>query len=161
MSSKVLTKKKRFWLVKGEPNDYTAEDWQRDKVVRWDGIRNFQARNFLLEMKKDDEVFLYYSSCATPGVAARGKVAREAYPDSTAWDKKSPFFDPKEGPENPRWFCVDLAFLASAEPFLPTAVLKKEKALAKLPLFSQPRLSVMPLSAKEFEGIVKLCRWRA
>src|SRR5437870_2266031 len=98
---------RRYWLMKTEPDVYSIDDLARDQKGHWDGVRNYQARNFMREMKTGDLILFYHSSTEPPGVAGLAAVHREAYPDFTAWDPKSEYFDPQSPKEKPRWFMVD------------------------------------------------------
>jgi len=95
-----------YWLVKSEPYVFSIQDLKKDKVTYWDGVRNYQARNFLKEMKKGDTVLYYHSNEDPIGVAGVATIHKEAYPDPSQFDKRNKYFDPKATKENPRWFCV-------------------------------------------------------
>jgi Uncharacterized conserved protein len=99
-----------YWLMKSEPSTFGIDDLARAKnrTTGWDGVRNYQARNFLKEMKKGDLAFFYHSSCDVPGIAGVVSIVREAYPDKTAFDPKDDHYDPDSDPDNPRWFAVDV-----------------------------------------------------
>src|SRR5690348_14287413 len=102
----------RYWLMKTEPDVFSIDDLEKKKRAHWDGVRNFQARNFMRDqMKAGDLNLFYHSSTIPPGVAGLARVCREAYPDFTAWDKKSDFFDPRSTPEKPLWMMVDVEFV--------------------------------------------------
>lgn len=148
----------QYWLVKSEPEECGIDDFvnRADGVIRWDGVRNYQARNFLREMQQGDEVLLYHSSCAHIGVAGILKVAREAYPDPLQFAPESPYFDPKSPADKPRWSAVDLAYVSKAAHILPLSKLKQMAELANSALIKRARLSVMPLSRKEWEAITEL-----
>lgn len=100
---------RQYWLMKSEPEAYSFEDLmaEKNRTDHWDGIRNYQARNFMMEMRQGDALLFYHSSTHPPHVAGIAEVAREAYPDHTSWDKKAKYYDPKSTPENPRWYMVD------------------------------------------------------
>ena len=99
-----------YWLMKSEPDEFSIKDLQKIGEARWDGVRNYQARNFMRAMAAGDEFFFYHSSCPEPGIAGIGRIVQAAYPDPTALDPESHYFDPKATPETPRWFLVDVAF---------------------------------------------------
>ncbi|GIV37594.1 MAG: ubiquinol-cytochrome c reductase [Cyclobacteriaceae bacterium] len=128
-----------YWLVKTEPDTYAWQNLVRDKTAVWDGIRNFQARNFLKQMKKGDMVLVYHTGNdkAVQGIA---KVIREAFPE----------------PEYKNWLAVELAPVKPLKNPVPLAVIKQQKALANMMLVRAPRLSVQPVSATEFDAILKL-----
>jgi predicted RNA-binding protein with PUA-like domain len=102
-----------WWLMKSEPDEVSIDDLARLGRVPWFGVRNFQARNFMRDvMRVGDEVLFYHSSCAEPGIAGLCKVASGPRPDATQFDLKSPYYDPRSSPEDPRWMCVEVEFLA-------------------------------------------------
>lgn len=100
------------WLMKTEPDVFSIENLEKSKqqTAPWEGVRNYQARNFMRSMKKGDTVLFYHSSCEKPGIYGLATVVKEAYPDSSSFDSKSEYFDPKSTPDNPRWFMVDVKF---------------------------------------------------
>src|SRR5688572_20087753 len=120
----------------------------------WDGVRNYQARNFMRDMKRGDQVLFYHSSCAEPGVAAIAKVAKEAYPDHTAWDPKSDHYDPKSTPQKPLWFMVDVKLERELKRPIPLEAIKAQAALKHMRLVQRGnRLSVMPVTKQEWKVI--------
>ena len=131
----------RHWLVKSEPSAYSWADLVREKKTAWTGVRNFQARNNLRAMKKGDLVF-FYQSVTDPAVVGISKVVKEAYADATA----------SEGD----WSCVDLAAVKALPSPVTLKEIKEEPSLAEISLIKQSRLSVMPVTAKEFRQILKL-----
>jgi predicted RNA-binding protein with PUA-like domain len=146
-----------FWLMKSEPEELSIEGLSRLGTARWDGVRNYQARNFLRAMKAGDGFFFYHSSCPKPGIAGIARVVREAYPDPTALDPRSPYFDARASAERNPWNAVDVAFEARFEPLVDLAVLKGEAQLAGLPLVRKgSRLSVMPVSEAEWQVVLRL-----
>jgi len=153
---------KRHWLLKSEPETYSIHDLERDRVTSWEGVRNYQARNFLREMKVGDKVLFYHSSSTPPGVAGLAEVVREAYPDSFAWDRKSPYYDPRSTEEKPVWFMVDVGFVERFPELLPLPELRDDPALEGMELLRKgSRLSVQPVSKEHFDHIVKLARKRS
>lgn len=143
--------------MKSEPSEYSIDDLARDKRVPWYGVRNYQARNFMRdEMQPGDAVLFYHSSCAEPGVAGIAEVIGAPYPDMTQFDKTSPYYDPKSDQETPRWMLVDVKFVKKFKSVLSIAALRREKTLAGL-IILRPgnRLSVTPVSKREFEKIVR------
>jgi predicted RNA-binding protein with PUA-like domain len=148
-----------YWLMKSEPDVFGIHHLKArpKRTEHWDGVRNYQARNFLRAMSKGDLAFFYHSSCAEPGVYGIVEIARAAYPDGTAWDPKSPYYDPKSTPQKPAWFMVDVRLKRElARPVLLTEM-KREPALRDMRLVQRGnRLSVMPVSTKEWNTILKL-----
>jgi len=149
---------RNYWLFKTEPSTYSIDDLKEAKQGKdiWDGVRNFQARNFLRDdVKKGDLVFIYHSSCKTPGIAGLAKVIREKCPDPTSWDKLSSYYDPKSTKENPRWFMVEIAFVKKFKSFISLELLKSIKELNDFQLVKKGnRLSIMPVS-KEHSDVIK------
>lgn len=149
----------KYWLFKSEPQSYSIDDLQRDRTTPWSGVRNYQARNFMQAMSIGDEGFFYHSSCAVPGIVGICRVVRAAYPDATAFDPRSEYFDPKSSPEKPRWFNVDVGFVRAFSEVLPLPLLRDLPALAAMPLLQRgQRLSVQPVRASEWRAILKLVR---
>ena len=149
----------KYWLFKSEPQSYSIDDLQRDRTTPWSGVRNYQARNFMQAMSIGDEGFFYHSSCAVPGIVGICRVVRAAYPDATAFDPRSEYFDPKSSPEKPRWFNVDVAFVRAFDDVLPLTLLRELPALAAMPLLQRgQRLSVQSVRASEWRAILKLVR---
>jgi len=151
------------WIFKTEPSTYSADDLRREKRCRWEGVRNYQARNFLRQARVGDPVALWHSGSPRSGVAGLARVLKAAYPDPTAFDPTHGSFDPKSDPANPRWFSVDLGFVDGLEPCrseaLESARLRKEPALAGLLLFRQGRLSVCPVDAAAWKRLSALAGW--
>jgi predicted RNA-binding protein with PUA-like domain len=142
-----------YWLLKIEPETYSIEDLRREGRAIWDGVRNYQARNYLLRMREGDLCFIYHSSTNPPGIAGLARVVRTRIPDPTQFDPKSPYFDPRATPERPRWYTVEVAFL-EAWPLIP---LKELKALfpPDHPLVKRGnRLSVMPVPPEVAERLI-------
>lgn len=145
------------WLVKSEPGNYSIDDMKRDRVTYWDGVRNYQARNFLKEMKKGDELLFYHSVVDPIGIHGLCKVKNTAAPDPTQFEKKSQYYDPKATKENPRWFCPDVQFVKKFKNPLTLSELREVKGLEKMELLRKgSRLSVQPVSEKEYKIILKL-----
>lgn len=147
------------WLFKSEPNEFSIDDLKKEpkQTACWDGIRNYQARNFIRDqMQIGDEAFFYHSNCKTPGIVGIVKIVSKAYPDHTAFDEKSKYFDPKSNPENPRWLMVDLKFIKKINPIsLPQ--LRLNPSLKKM-LILRPgnRLSITPISPQEWQAVLKI-----
>jgi len=145
------------WLVKTESNTYSIADFKRDRTTAWSGVRNYQARNFLREMKPGDKVLFYHSVIDPTGIMGLAQVKKGAYPDPTQFDKKSEYFDEKASKENPRWFSPDLEFIEEFSEPLGLAILRKEKGLKDMLLLQRgSRLSVQPVSEKQFQIILGL-----
>ena len=149
---------RQYWLVKSEPEVFSFDDLLAapGRTTHWDGVRNFAARNHLRAMKKGDRVLFYHSSTKPTAVVGVAEVVREAYPDSTAVDKKNPHFDPKSDPDDPTWFMVDIKAVAPLERPVPLDELKNVKALSNMALLRLGRLSVQPVTAEEFEIVTKM-----
>jgi predicted RNA-binding protein with PUA-like domain len=144
----------RYWLMKSEPEVFSIVDLKKNKRTGWEGVRNYQARNFMRdEMRLGDLVFFYHSNAEPSGIAGIARVCRESHPDPTQFAKSSEYFDAKATKEKPIWMMVELEFVEEL-PLIPLDRLKGEKALAGLPLLQRgTRLSVMPVGAKEWEHI--------
>ncbi|MFM2092619.1 MAG: hypothetical protein RLZZ127_3108 [Planctomycetota bacterium] len=141
------------WLMKTEPDVFSIRDLKKMRVSPWDGVRNYQARNFMRAMAVGDVVVIYHSNAEPSGIAGLAEVARTAYPDHTAWDPASPYHDPKDGPAIARWSMVDVRFVAEAKRFLPLDQLRAEPQLADMLLFSRSRLSVQPVEDRHLAWI--------
>ena len=140
-----------YWLFKSEPDAFSIDDLKAApaKTERWDGIRNYQARNLLRdEVKKGDLVFFYHSSCKQPGVVGIAKVVSNAYADPAQFDSKSKYYDAKASQENPRWFCVDVKFQEKFPQVVSIKALKANSNLGEMVLLKQGRLSIQPVRAE-------------
>ncbi|TDV64489.1 EVE domain-containing protein [Pseudomonas sp. LP_7_YM] len=146
-----------YWLMKSEPDELSISNLQTLGQIRWDGVRNYQARNFLREMAIADEFFFYHSSCPEPGIAGIGKIIEAAYPDPTALDSHSHYFDAKASDEKNPWSAVDVAFVEAFGNVLSLGYLKQQTALEQLPLVHKgSRLSVMPVTAEQWAAVLAL-----
>ena len=153
----MAAQKPNYWLMKTEPEVYSIDTLARTVTGSWDGVRNFQARNHMRAMRNGDLVLFYHSSTEPPGVAGIARVCREAYPDHTQFDRKNIHYDAKATPAKPIWDMVDLRAIKPLRKPVPLDTLRKTKGLEKMPLLRRAnRLSVMPVTAKECEIIVKL-----
>ncbi|KAH9948744.1 DUF55-domain-containing protein [Amylocystis lapponica] len=123
----------KYWLMKAEPDSrivkgkevkFSVEDFEAVKTTPWEGVRNAEARNLMKEMKVGDKVLFYHSNCKIPGIAGFAEVSKEAYPDYTAWDSTHPYYDPKTDEKNPKWYMVDVTFVARTTHFVPLALLR-------------------------------------
>lgn len=145
------------WLLKSEPSAYSIDDLAREKVASWDGVRNYQARNNLRAMKEGDLAFFYHSSTDPAGIAGICEVEREAYPDHTAWDPKSKYFDERSTPEKPLWWMPDVRFVRKLERLIPLSELREVPGLEGMALLKRgQRLSVQPVSEREWEIICRI-----
>jgi len=143
-----------YWLMKSEPSAFSIDDLKRDGQTHWDGIRNYQARNYMREMQIGDEAFFYHSNCKVPGIVGMMKVIKTAYTDHTAFDPEDIHYDPKSKPEAPRWEMVDLAYVATFPKVLSLAQLRMEPALKTLIILRKGnRLSITPLTKEEWQHI--------
>lgn len=147
-----------YWLMKTEPGVYSIDDLKKKGTDAWDGVRNYQARNFMMTMKVGDGV-LFYHSGKEPGVVGLAKVAKLAYPDASQFDKKDMHFDPKATKEKPIWFCVDVQFVQKFKTPMMLAQIKREKKLAGMRVREVgSRLSVQPVSKEHFEHIAQMAQ---
>jgi predicted RNA-binding protein with PUA-like domain len=144
--------------MKSEPDAYSIDDLERDGTEPWDGIRNYQARNFMRdEMKIGDDVLFYHSSCKVPGVVGIARVASEAYPDPTQFDPKAKYYDAKSKEDDPRWLLVDIAFVRKTKRTIPLRELKEHPALADFRLNQRGnRLSIFPVEKKHWDIVLSL-----
>lgn len=147
---------KNYWLMKSESEVYSIDDLKRDGKTFWDGVRNYQARNFMRDqMKKGDEVFFYHSNSDPTGIAGTAVIAKEGYPDPSAFDPKDHHYDPKSKKEAPAWYGVDIQFKKKFKQVITLEALKKNPVLKEMPLLQRgQRLSVQPVTAKQW-GIIK------
>lgn len=150
----------KYWLMKTEPDVFSIDDLIQapKQTTYWDGVRNYQARNYMRdEMAVGDGVLIYHSNAEPPAVVGTAIIAKSAYPDWTAWDKSDPHYDPKTDPQNPRWFMVDVQFESKLARPLPLHELRTVAALEGMVLLQKgSRLSVQPVTKKQFTTIVKL-----
>ncbi len=149
-----------YWLVKSEPGTFSFDDLlaRPDRTTFWDGVRNFAARGHLRAMKEGDRVFFYHSNANPAAIVGIAEVAREAYPDHSAFDAGDPHFDPKSKPDAPTWFMVDLRGIERLPRSVSLDEIKKTDALASMVLVRLGRLSVQPVTPKEWETVMKLAR---
>jgi predicted RNA-binding protein with PUA-like domain len=151
----------KYWLVKSEPDVYSIDDLARDGATHWDGVRNYQARNFMRDQMKNGDLVLYYHSNTKPtGVVGTAKVVRESYPDFTSFDPKSRYHDPKSASNSPRWFMVDIGFLEKFPEPVTLEEIKRHDSLQDMVLVKSGRLSVQPVKPEEYKVIVELGRDR-
>jgi predicted RNA-binding protein with PUA-like domain len=149
----------RYWLMKSEPGTFSIDDLARKprQTTPWDGVRNFQARNFMREMEIGDQVFFYHSSTDPTAIVGIAEVVKKAYPDHTAFDPKDEHYDPKSKPSNPLWEMVDIKLVQKFEDPITLDELRKQPGLEKMELLRKgSRLSVQPVRPEEWKTIVKL-----
>jgi predicted RNA-binding protein with PUA-like domain len=155
-----MAREKRYWLMKCEPEAYTIDELERDGSTSWEGVRNYQARNFMRDdMKVGDGVLFYASNAEPSGVAGVAEISREGYHDHFALQKGHHYFDPDSDPENPIWYMVDIRFVEKFPGIIPLAALKATPGLEKMVVTQKgSRLSVQPVTPQEFEIVLALGR---
>lgn len=148
----------RYWLMKTEPSVYSIDDLVAERKTIWDGVRNYQARNTLRDdIKMGDKVLFYHSSAHPPGVVGTAVVSKESFPDPTAFDPDSPYYDAQSTVYEPRWFSVEIEFRSKFKNFIPLATLKKTEGLENMLVIKKgTRLSVQPCNKKEYDIVVAL-----
>lgn len=153
----------KYWLIKSEPDVFSIDDLKKVKREAWDGVRNYQARNFMMkEMKPGDLALFYHSNAKPPGVAGIAKVAGETYPDPTQFDKRSDYYDSKSKQDNPRWWLVDFQFVKKFNQEVPLDALKADNQLSEMMVCQKgTRLSITPVQAKHYERVLKLAGEKA
>jgi len=149
----------KLWLMKSEPDVYSIDDLERDGTEPWEGVRNYQARNFMREMAEGDLVLFYHSNAKPPGVAGICRVHRAAYPDPTQFDPKSDYYDAKSKKDEPRWSMVDVGFVEKFAEEVSLQALKDDPALTGMRVTQKgSRLSVQPVDAKHFRRVLKIAK---
>lgn len=152
----------QYWLMKSEPETYSIDNLKKDKKVDWDGVRNYQARNYMRDlMKKGDSIFFYHSNVKVPGIMGIATVSKESHPDSTQFDSKSEYYDPKARKENPRWHLVEIKYQSHLSREISLEELRKyeKKELKGFPLLNKGnRLSIIPLLKEHWNFIYKLSK---
>lgn len=152
-----MTAKRKYWLMKTEPDVFSIDDLLRKGTEPWDGVRNYRARNFMRDMACGDLVLFYHSNAKPPGVAGLATISRLAYPDPTQFNPESKYFDPKSSREQPRWDLVEVAFLEKFPVFVPLEVLKTDPELADMWVTRRGmRLSVQPVERAHVRRVLKL-----
>ena len=148
----------KYWLLKSEPTTFSIDDLARVKVEPWDGVRNYQARNFMRDqMSVGERAFFYHSSCPLPAIVGIMEIASQSYPDPTAFDRDDPHYDPKSDADNPTWMLVDVKFVSKLKQPLALEQLKLEPELADMRLLKRGnRLSVLPVDEKHWKHIVEM-----
>lgn len=152
----------KYWLLKTEPETFSIDDLARAKqqTTCWDGVRNYQARNFLRDqLKRGDLCFIYHSSDQPPGIVGLAEVVREGYPDPTAFDPRSPYYDERSQPDNPRWYMVDVKLKQKFSAKITLDALRETKGLQGMELLRKgSRLSVQPVTERQFAIIMALVK---
>ena len=152
-----MARAKRYWLIKSEPDVFSFDHlWKAKKrTTLWDGVRNYQARNFLRDdMRVGDGILYYHSNCTPPGIAGIAEVASESYPDPTQFDPKDPHHDPKSKREDPRWFVVDVRAVEKLPRFVTLDDLRGRKLLDSMRILQRGnRLSVTPVTGAEWRTL--------
>jgi len=175
----------KYWLLKAEPDSrivkgkdvkFSVDDFETQKTSPWEGVRNYEARNLMKEMKLGEKALFYHSNCKVPGIAAFAEVSKEAYPDNSAWDSSHPYYDAKSKEDDPKWFMVDLTFGSRAKHFVPLTLLRfiadspsasppagleylgddGVAAIKGMDLVTRGRLSVQRVSAAAWEAVQQL-----
>ena len=148
----------QYWLMKSEPDTYSIDDLQSFGVDHWDGIRNYQVRNFFRDqMQVGDQAFFYHSNCKEPGIVGTMEIVSKAYSDHTAFDPSEKYFDSKSDPENPRWLMVDVRYIRHLDRMITLGELRQQKQIADMKLLQRGnRLSVLPLSKMEWQYILEM-----
>jgi predicted RNA-binding protein with PUA-like domain len=149
---------KRYWLMKCEPSAYTIDDLARDGTTSWEGVRNYQARNFMRDQMQLGDGVLFYASSADPsGVTGLAEIARAGYPDASAWTKGHEYFDPASSKDKPLWYMVDIRYVDRFPEIVSLETLKHVKGLEKMMVIQKgARLSVQPVTNAEYDIVVKL-----
>lgn len=150
----------KYWLMKTEPDVFSIDDLKEAGTEPWDGIRNYQARNFMRDqMSVGDKVFIYHSNAKPPGIVGEGKVASEAYPDPTQFNPDEKYFDSKSDPENPRWILVDIEYVSHYSRLIPLNELRETPGLEEMLVTRKgSRLSIQPVEQNEWDIVQKLAQ---
>ena len=150
----------RYWLFKSEPSSYSYDDLESedDRTAEWDGVRNYQARNFMRDaMRVGDYVLFYHSNAKPPGLVGTARIVREAYPDNTAWNPDSRYYDPKSNPSNPTWLMVDIQAEQRLPRFISLNELKANPALSEMLVTKRgQRLSIQPVTPAEWAEVLRM-----
>lgn len=160
MTARSTTARRRYWLMKSEPDAFSIDDLERVGIEPWNGVRNYQARNFMRDgMKVGDGILFYHSNCAVPGIVGVASVASHAYPDETQFDPRSDYYDPKSTREEPRWQLVDVAFERKLGRTIPLDEIKQhaDRLGEEFPLVRRGnRLSVFPVTTAQWKHLLSL-----
>ena len=149
----------KYWLMKSEPSVFSIDDLARDEKTHWDGVRNYQARNFMQSMALKDKVLFYHYNADETGVAGIAEVCREAYPDFSAWDPSDSHFDPKTKKDAPTWMMVDIKFVEKFPRIVTLHEMKDSPELEGMTVIQKgSRLSVQSVSEEHFKAVVKMAK---
>jgi len=150
----------KYWLMKSEPDTYSIDQLQKDKTTWWEGVRNYQARNYMMkEMNVGDEVLFYHSSCEVPGIAGLAEISKPAEADKLQFDKKSDYYDAKATKEKPIWFCTQVKFASKVKNYVSLEQIRKDKKLKDMMVIQKgSRLSIQPVSEADFKHLQKLAQ---
>jgi predicted RNA-binding protein with PUA-like domain len=153
--------RRQYWLMKSEPTEYSIVDLKSDRVTCWDGVRNYQARNFMRDTMQIGDGVLFYHSVTEPiGIVGEAKVVKRGYPDYTGWDPKDKHYDPKASPDRPIWSMVDVKFVKACREVITLSRLRTIPSLEKMEILRRgSRLSVSPVTEGEFKTILTLREW--
>ena len=153
----------RHWLIKSEPDVFGIDDLAKVGREPWNGVRNYQARNFMWkEMKPGDLALFYHSNAKPPGVTGLAQVVGEPYPDPTQFDPRSDYYDPKSNPDKPRWWLTDFEFVAKFDEMITLAALKADSFLAEMMVCQLgTRLSITPVDKLHFKRVCQLAGWKS
>lgn len=149
----------RYWLMKTEPTTFSIDDLAASpkQTTMWDGVRNYQARNFMCDGMQIGDPILFYHSVIDPGITGLAEVVSKSYPDPTQWNVNDGHYDPNSSKDNPRWFLVDVKLVRKFKTPLSLSLLREQKALASMELLRKgSRLSVQPVTKREYDAIVAL-----
>ncbi len=149
---------KKYWLMKSEPDTYSIERLKKDKTTWWEGVRNYQARNYMTQqMQVGDEVLFYHSNAEPPGIAGLATISKAADTDKTQFDKKSDVYDPKATKEKPNWFCTEVKFKSIFKNFISLSELKADPKLKNMLVLQKgSRLSIQPVSKEDYDYLCDL-----
>jgi predicted RNA-binding protein with PUA-like domain len=152
--------KRQYWLMKSEPSVYSIGDLERDGTTMWEGVRNYQARNFMRDTMQVGDLVLFYHSSAKPmGVSGIGRIASASYPDPTQFDERSTYFDPDSPKDDPRWYLVDVQWLETLRRVVTLAEMKADDALGGMMVIQRgSRLSVQPVVRKHFAKVLRMAK---
>lgn len=150
---------RHYWLMKSEPDAFSIDDLQNTESEPWDGVRNYQARNFMREMRPGDLMLFYHSNAKPSGVAGIGRIVSEPYADPTQFDPDSKYYDPKATKDEPRWQLVDVEFVEKLDEVLDLKSMKEDPGLAEMLVTRKgSRLSITPVDKKHFKRVLKLAK---
>lgn len=145
-----------YWLMKSEPETFGIHHLKARGTALWDGVRNYQARNFLRQMEIGDQAFFYHSNCKVPGIVGVMSISKSGYPDPTQFDAEHKYYEPKATLDNPRWTGVDVTFVEQWPDVLSLTALRDIPELAELALLKKGnRLSLMPVTPEQWQAILK------